>query len=57
MHHHASRLGFSDVKYVAAFKEHELELKIGGNSASFLALIEDQLSCSEVTYRDYVPVN
>ena len=53
-----NRLEFAEVKYVAAFKEYELELKVD-DSAALIASIEKRLS-SAATYSDYVqpiPVN
>jgi hypothetical protein len=51
--HVCCRLGFSDVKYVAAFKEYELELMVEDVSA-LISLIEGRLAGS-ATYSDYVP--
>ena len=46
------RLKFSEVKYVAAFKEYELELTVE-DSAALLASIESRLS-SVATYGDFI---
>lgn len=49
----SNRLGFADVKYVAAFKEHELELMVD-DSAALVASIESRLSgAGAPTYSTY----